>query len=130
MCAFTCYSVHLFDLDTCKKQKTLHSKQTGISQLRFTQAPLCVLIATLHTPLELFLWNLKTNEFLNSFRLQSEFGSNLRIDSLQVSTICDTFCVLGSDGHVRILDAAKGGSSADLLFNYSAIDSKGNCTLN
>jgi hypothetical protein len=84
-----------------------------------------VVISTIHTPLQLLLWNLRVNEIINVFNVKSPLNENFKTIDIQMSHVNDLFCVLGNDGKVRILDASKGDSSTDMIFDYGIINSEG-----
>lgn len=104
--------------------KTLFNKESGIQKLKFTMASMTVVISTIHTPLQLLLWNLKINEIINVFNLSSPLNEGLKTIDIQMSHMNDLFCVLGNDGKIRIFDASKGNSTTDMVFEYGAINSE------
>lgn len=84
---------------------------------------MCVILSTVNTPLQVLLWNLKTNDIVNVFNMTTNLEDSFRVKDIQISSVSDLFCVLGNDNKVRILDSKRGQSSTDLVFDYGAIAS-------
>jgi len=68
LAAYTAETLHLYDMATAKKAKTLKNTISRIAILRFTHSPTLVVFVPQEEPQDILLWSIYENEIIKSFK--------------------------------------------------------------
>ena len=98
--AYTVDTLHVYEVLSAKKIKTLQNKGTQIAHLKFTHHNQAVVYAPRVPPYDIYYWSLYENEVIKQFKV-SEMSE---IKGLFVNPVNDKMLVYNSSNSLRVFD--------------------------
>jgi len=93
-------SIFIYEVETCKKVKTLYLKHLGISHIKYTHSDKAFYFIPRQKPFDLYEWSIYDNKIVKRFR-----GGDMPVKKMMTCRNNDIVFTVDEQNILRIFDA-------------------------